>query len=354
MSRFSRRKTRKLLKPAALRRGACIGVATPSFPGNVILESKFLKGIEFLKTQGFTIKLGSLTESFVSQGYRTGTNSERAQEFNDLYKDPEVAAIIFSIGGSNSASILPHLDYDYIREFPKIISGYSDITSIHAALNSECDLCTFYGPAIIPSFGNHPRPDKFTYENFLIQTGFRGTFKDYSFPYPERYSDHFIDARDKKWASIKRTFKSNTGWKILRPGNSKGRIYSYNLNALVSLAGTSYFPNLEGAILCLEQMNTSMANEEKQLTQLKLMGVFDIIKGLLISKPENFDMNDSTITYSDLIHEIVPAKSKFPIIINFDCGHTHPMLTIAQGVKCELTAHERVSLIQRECGFVLE
>jgi muramoyltetrapeptide carboxypeptidase LdcA involved in peptidoglycan recycling len=352
MSLSSKRKVFNLLKPNALKSGACIGIATPSMPGNVILKSKFLKGISFLEKQGFKIKLGDLTASFLSQGYRSGSIADRAKEFNDLYKDTEVSAIIFSIGGSNSASILPYIDYDYIRKYPKIISGYSDITSIHAALNTNCGLCTFYGPAIIPSFGTHPRPDKFTFENFLIQTGFKGAFKSYSFPTPEKYTDQFIDATKPLWTSVKRNFKKNKGWQVLRAGKAKGKMFGYNLNALLSLAGTAYFPSLDGAILCLEQMNTSMANEEKQLTQLKQMGIFDGIKGLIISKPENFS-GDSDLSYEDLITEIIPTKTKFPIILNFDCGHTHPMLTIAQGVTCELVAGKNVQLTQMECGFAV-
>jgi muramoyltetrapeptide carboxypeptidase len=82
------------------------------------------------------------------------------------------------------------------------------------------------------------------------------------------------------------------------------------------------------------------------------MGIFDGLKGLLISKPENFEGN-SDISYQELIAEIIPTKTKFPIVLNFDCGHTHPMLTIAQGVNCELLAGDRVQLIQKECGFVV-
>jgi muramoyltetrapeptide carboxypeptidase len=352
MSRSSRRKVPSLLKPPALKHGASIGVATPSFPGNVVLKSKFLKGISFLEQQGFNIKLGGLTSSFASQGYRNGTQIERAQEFNELYKDPSISAIIFSIGGSNSSGILPYLDYDYIKAFPKILSGYSDITSIHAALNKECNLCTFYGPAIIPSFGTHPVPDEFTSENFFIQCGLNGPFDIYSFPCPEEFTDQFIDAGSPNWTSQKRIFRRNTGWLALRKGIAKGRVYSYNLNTLLTLAGTRYFPDLENSILCLEQMNTSMANEERQLTQLKLLGVFDVIAGLVISKPERFDASTSTFSYPELINEIIPAKSNFPVVLNFDCGHTHPMLTIAQGVKCELQAGDSVRLIQKECGFI--
>jgi muramoyltetrapeptide carboxypeptidase len=349
MSRSSKKS--KLIKPKALKPGDCFGIVTPSFPGNVVLKSKFDKGICFLEAQGFRVKLGELTKAELSQGYRTGTAEQRATEFNALYQDDEVDALVFTIGGNNSSSLLPHLDYQYISNHPKIVSGFSDVTSIHAALLSQCNLTTFYGPALIPSFGTHPKPDSFTWENFLIQTGYHGRFKTYTFPCPPKYTNQFIDARDENWTKKKRMFKKNPGWKIIRAGKTRAPIYSFNLNTLVSLAGTPYFPDLRNSILCLEQMNTSMAQEERQFMQLKLMGVLDEISGLIISKPENFDDNNSSISYPELILELLPHKTKYPVIFNFDCGHTHPMLTIAQGVICELNADSDVRLVQQECGF---
>jgi muramoyltetrapeptide carboxypeptidase len=351
MSPSSKRTINHLLKPKPLQPGACIGIATPSFPGHIILQNKFEKGVNFLKAKGFKIKLGQLTASSASQGYRTGSAAERANEFNSLYKDPEVDAVIFSIGGANSSSLLPYLDYDFIKANPKIVCGYSDVTSIHAALNSLCGLCTFYGPAIIPSFGNHPEPDTFTFENFLIQTGYHGPFETYEFPCPSQYSDHFIDATQANWTSVKRIFKKNEGWKTLRKGRVTGQLFSYNLNTLVTLAGTPYFPALQQSILCIEQMNTNMANEERTLTQLLQTGVFDKIQGLIISKPEKFDFTHANIRIEELLTELLPSASNFPVVLNFDCGHTHPMLTIAQGVQCTLSAFDSVSLIQHECGF---
>lgn len=94
-----------------------------------------------------------------------------------------------------------------------------------------------------------------------------------------------------------------------------------------------------------------MANEERSLTQLLQIGVFEKITGLIISKPEKFEAANSGMSFENLLLELLPPTVDFPVVLNFDCGHTHPMLTIAQGVQCTLSAFESVSITQHECGF---
>jgi muramoyltetrapeptide carboxypeptidase LdcA involved in peptidoglycan recycling len=262
-----------------------------------------------------------------------------------------VSCILFSIGGSNSSSILPYIDYEYIRQHPKIVCGYSDATAIHCALQKKARLCTFYGPALIPSFGEFPMPHDVTVASWEIQVGLRGNNESYFFSQPETFSDHFIDATKPGWKKIEREFRRNDGWKALRRGAVTAPIFAYNLNTLLALAGTEYFPELKGCILCIEQMDTDMAKEERQLNQLKLMGVLDELEGLIISKPEKFLSLNATFSYDELVLEILEGTQKqFPIVTNFDCGHTHPMLTIVQGVKCKLSVEEEVTLQQMGRG----
>jgi len=341
-----------LQRPKRLKKGDTIGIITPSFAGNVVLRDKFETGVEFLRSQGFDVLLGDLTAKFKNDGYRSGTPEERAQEFNAVYKNPGVSCIIFSIGGSNSGSLLEYIDYRFIRNNPKIVCGYSDATAIHCALQKVARLCTFYGPAVIPSFGEFPAPHEITLDCWESQMGLKDTFASYAFPRPEAYSDHFIDAADSKWKTVKREFKQNEGWQNIRDGNAKAPIFAYNLNTLVSLAGTKYFPDLKNSILCLEQMDTDMAKEERQLHQLKLMGVFKHVKALIVSKAERFSNLNASFDHNELLLEIF-HKENFPIITNFDCGHTHPMLTIAQGVECEISASaDNVSVLQHGMGVV--
>jgi muramoyltetrapeptide carboxypeptidase LdcA involved in peptidoglycan recycling len=91
----------------------------------------------------------------------------RCHEIHSAFRDPEVKAIICTIGGLSANELLPHLDYDLIKANPKIFCGYSDITLLHHAIFTQTGLQTFYGPAAITQFGEYPKPLNFTLSHFL-------------------------------------------------------------------------------------------------------------------------------------------------------------------------------------------
>ena len=124
-------------------------------------------------------------------------------------------------------------------------------------------------------------------------------------------------------------FQPNSGWRVLAPGSVEAPIVVANLNTLMTSAGTDYFPRLDGAVLLIEESDAPLAREERSLRQLQLLGVFDQIAGLIIGKPHQLDVQGAPFGYDDLILEIVGPRN-YPIIANFDCGHTVPMYTIAQ------------------------
>lgn len=85
--------------------------------------------------------------------YRSGTPKERADQLNTLLRDPEIKMVMPTIGGTNSNSMLPYIDYAALKENPKIVVVYSDATAILLALYGKTGISTYYGPALIPSFG---------------------------------------------------------------------------------------------------------------------------------------------------------------------------------------------------------
>jgi len=345
----------KFNKPPALKKGDSIGIFTPSWPANCILHEKYLLGVDALRGMGFEVTEGTLTRKFTGQGYRAGSIRERAAEFNELYTNPDVKCLISTIGGECSGSMIPYLDYDFIKKHPKIVCGYSDVTALHLALNTLGNLTTFYGPSVVSSFGESPSVPEYTLASWLMQMGMKALQPPFSIIAPAHYSNEFIDARKSGWKQQHRTFKINAGWKIVKSGKVKGPVRALNLSTLCSLAGTPLWPQLQGNILLLEQMNTSFALEERLLNQLKLIGVFDLIAGLIISKPEKMDRNNAPFTYEELLLELIGSSASFPIIINFDCGHTVPMLTIPQGVLIEMDAsdkHRVPTVVQYELGVL--
>lgn len=328
-----------IIKPPALRSGDTIGIFTPSSPANVKFREKYLHGIHVLKRMGFEVIEGSLTASQNSQGYRSGSPQDRATEFTELIRNPRVSCMISTIGGANSSSMIPYLDFDEIRRHPKIICGYSDVTSLHLSILSYSGLSTFYGPAVMPSFGEWPDILDETKESFL-DAAQRHRSGARTLSPPKRWSSHFRNASTGAWKTEPRKFEENPGWRALNPGEATAPIVVANLNTLMTSAGTTYFPRLEGKILLIEEMSAPLAEEERDLRHLERLGVFDVISGLIVSKPEVYDPEGAPFGYDDLVMEIVGRNPKYPIVSNFDCGHTNPTLTIAEMTKVKLAAKQ--------------
>jgi muramoyltetrapeptide carboxypeptidase LdcA involved in peptidoglycan recycling len=174
-----------IIKPPGLSRDDTIGVITPSTPANVLFREKHLHGIKVLEEMGFVVKEGSLTARAVTQGYRAGTPEERADEFMQFIHDDTVKCIITTIGGMNSSSMIPYLDFQAIRNNPKIFCGFSDITSLHLSILHYSGLSTFYGPAVMASFGEYPTVVGGTRESFLAAVSSDTVYPRTLLPFPE-------------------------------------------------------------------------------------------------------------------------------------------------------------------------
>ena len=152
------------MKASRIKGKAAIGVCSPSFPISAVEPIRYERGIKYLENKGFQVKNGILYKK--KDFYRSGTIKERAEEFNNLLYDENIQVIMTSIGGNNTNSILPYIDYEYIKKHPKIIIGFSDITALLLAIYAKTGLVTFYGPDIASSFGELPPFADWTFESF--------------------------------------------------------------------------------------------------------------------------------------------------------------------------------------------
>jgi muramoyltetrapeptide carboxypeptidase LdcA involved in peptidoglycan recycling len=326
----------ELITPRFLRPGDTIGIFTPSFPAYHWNPELFENGIRNLQNLGFKVVLGSLTERRASQGYRSAEGQARAREFMELIRDPNVHALISTIGGYNSNSMVPYLDFAEIRSARKVICGYSDVTSLHLAIHKHAALQTFYGPAVMCWFGEWPDGIAESVEWFLDAV-IAERQRDRVITAPRRWSNHRRDWATGAWKSEPRRWVENEGWRVLSPGSAHAPILPVNLNTLMASAGTSEWPEMRGRLLLLEEECAPMPEEERALRQLQRMGVFNEIAGLIVSKPEIFESREAAFTYDDLIREMV-GRRDYPIVSNFDCGHTVPMITIPMGARARLEA----------------
>lgn len=323
--------TRHIIKPPALKQGDTIGILTPSFPAPSRFRARYERGLAELREMGFTIREGRCAQQ--DEGYRSASIQERAAELNELLHDEDVTAIISTIGGNNSNSLLPYIDYEQLARHPKIMMGYSDVTALLMGCHAKTGVVTYYGPAIVPSFGEWdgmlPEGKQYVRDVLL-----RERIAPYTLSVPTEWTEEMLD-----WNTQQRTkvMQPNAGWLTLRQGRAQGPLLGGNLNTLSGFLKSEYVPDWTGAILFLEDSFKTMADEERSLSMLKLAGVFDQIAGLIIGKHEHFNASGAPFSFETLLLEII-GEATFPILTNVDIGHTFPSHVFPLGIDVELDA----------------
>lgn len=147
-----------------LQKGDKIGIYSPSSPASATSPLRYERAKEWLERKGFIVVPGTLTGK--KDHYRSGTIQERAAELNALMAREDLSCIMSMIGGTNSNSLLPYLDFELLNKHPKIMIGYSDATAILLAAYEKTGLPVFYGPALVPSFGEFEPFVHHTYQSF--------------------------------------------------------------------------------------------------------------------------------------------------------------------------------------------
>lgn len=171
------------MKAAPLRSGDHIGIFSASSPISATIPIRYDRGTAFLESKGYRVIHGALRGQ--QDHYRSGSIAQRADEFNQLLYDPDIHVLMASIGGNNTNSILPYIDYAYLKKHPKIIIGYSDTTALLLAIYAKTGLTTFYGPAAASSFGELPPFVDWTFQNFQ-QILSKDLALPYTYPLPLR------------------------------------------------------------------------------------------------------------------------------------------------------------------------
>lgn len=324
------KKQRPTLVAPPLKKGDTIGFFSPSTPATSFAFKRFERAKAFLSTKGFKLQAGSLTGQ--SDHYRSGSIKDRVDELNSLIHDPNVRCIMSTIGGMVSNSMLPYIDYEALRKDPKIIVGYSDVTAILFAIYSQTGLITYYGPALVASFGEMGY--------FLNQTYqyFNDVVEQPNFPYqitnPEFWTEDYVDWQ--KQSAVKS--KNKNSLVTLNNGQASGRLIAGNLNTISGIWGSKYMPEInQGDILLIEDSFIDAATVERSFSHLKLCGVFDRIGGLIIGKHEKFDDKGSGKKHYEILMEVI-GKPTCPILAEYDCSHTHPMITLPIGSRVLLDA----------------
>lgn len=225
----------RCINPPLLKKGDTIGVISPSGGLVPFAPHRLDNAIKFLENQGYKIKEFSCTRK--NNGWESAPAKERAKDIMDAFLDKEVKAILCSIGGNTLNKTLKYLDFEKIKENPKILCGYSDVSVLHYAILKKAGLSTFYGPCMMTQFGEYPKPLDYTmgYFNKAVVDGNIGEIKA-----SKRWTGETLNWFEKKDQERPRELQENPGYKWLKKGTANGEIIGGCLHSMVHLLGTEY------------------------------------------------------------------------------------------------------------------
>jgi len=302
----------KSLKPAALRRGDVIGVISPASPPSS--QEKIEKGAEYLERLGYRVKFG--TNVHAVRGFLAGTDEQRASDVNAMFADKDVRAIIAVRGGYGTPRLLPLIDYQLIKQNPKIFVGYSDLTALQLALYKKTGMVTFSGPmAGVEMFKGI---DPFTEEHFWKMI-----------------------TSTKKIGAIRNP--DSRPFKAIGKGKASGVLIGGNLSLITSITGTPYLPSFKNSILFFEEIEEECYRFDRMMNQLALAGIFGNTKGIVVGELTDVKPHDPSkphLTADEIIADYFSPLSK-PILTGLVYGHVARKLTMPVGIRAAVDATER-------------
>ena len=299
----------KIIKPAKLKTGDVIGIIAPA--SAPIDPTKLENGIRYIERNGYRVELGKNVNKI--EGYLAGTDQERADDLNSMFKNKNVKAIFCLRGGYGASRILDKINYKLIRTNPKILVGYSEITALQMAIMQKAGLVTFAGPMVATDFGN----------------GITS--------YTEEFFWRIISS-NKKIGRLK--YPDNEKLVPITRGGSSGRIIGGNLSVLSALIGTEYFPELKSRILILEEVNELPYKVDRLLNQLRLLKVFKQIKGIILGRFVDCyedDTSKRTLTLGEVMEHYMNDLN-IPVLYTFPYGHIKDKVTVPFGINVKMNA----------------
>lgn len=294
----------KTIQPPRLNPGDTVGLIGIS---NHIYDrqERFDKSIKIFEQEfGVKIKLGA--HALGHYHYSSGTAQERLADFHTMIADPNIKAIQFTVGGETAIDLVDKLDYDLIKNNPKIISGFSDCTTLLNPIFAKTGLVTYHGFEF--SFLGYDGQARYML-NSIRQAWFgngTGTIK----PNPA-------------WRDWRGTFNRYNGWQTIRSGRASGHLIGGNLISFYQLLDTSYCPDLHNSILLLESYKQEKKEVHRQLSALRLHRVFDQISGLIVGYNVGLDQQSDTDPewgIKEILLEITSGYN-FPILQIGELGH---------------------------------
>jgi muramoyltetrapeptide carboxypeptidase len=291
-----------IIKPRRLQVGDTVALINPAAFNYAKEVQQFFKVLDNL---GLKVKLG---EHFYDRyGYLAGKDADRAADVNAAFADDSVQAIFTGMGGWGCGRILPLLNYDTIRNNPKIIMGFSDITALLLAIHAKTNIVTFHGPLGVSSWSS-----------FTVD-----------------YVKKVLFDADAVTLQNSKNFPIQT----IRRGTASGKLIGGNLSVISTMMGSAYLPEWENSILFVEEVSEEVYRIDRMLMQLKLAGILDKISGFIFGQCTKCEAEkpQESLTLAQVFTDRIRPLN-IPAWYGSMTGHIRDKFTLPIGLKVEIDA----------------
>ena len=313
-----------MIFPEPLKKGDNVFLFCPSSP--IIPEEDIEKCKKIIIDLGFNPVIGkSLYENY--GGYMAGKAEIRIEDLHEAFSRKDIKGIFCVKGGYSASQLLDKIDYELIKNNPKVFVGYSDVTNLHIVFNQKCNLGTYHGP--------------------MVKSNMINDFNDYT-------KISFFESMEKNVTKYEEP--ENMPLSILTEGNApseniSGVLTGGNMAIIVTTLGTQYEIDTKGKILFLEDVDEEIGSLNRMLTHLKYAGKFSDCKAVVFG---NFVACKNTYTKENQYYELLELLKDFfadydkPVIYGMESGHKKPyMFTLPLGAKCSINLQNKEILFEK-------
>jgi len=306
------------IKPQKLKKGDTIGLIAP---GSYITQKQLDKSIKNFEDLGYNVKA---SKNILNKlGYLAGNDKDRVDDIHTMFQDKDVKAIVAVRGGYGCARLLPMLDYDLIKSNPKILIGYSDITSLLYGIYSKTGLVCFHGPVGTSTFNEYSVNH---FENILCNS-----------------QDNY---------EMKNLPEEEDQINVIDSGVAVGELVGGNLSIVVSMIGTEYDIDTKNKIIFLEDIGEEPYRIDRMLTQMRQSGMFDSCSAVALGIFRRCEIDEENPEFGNSltlrqVFEDRLGDLGIPVIYGLSFGHIENKFTLPVGIKARLDTYNiKLTLIE--------
>lgn len=323
--------------PNKLKSGDEVRVIAPSRSMKIINAETHEIATKRLTDLGLKVTFGKNVD--LCDDFTSSPIEARIEDLNEAFADKNVKAILTVIGGFNSNQLLTHIDYELIKNNPKIFCGFSDITALNDAIYAKTGLVTYSGPH---------------YSSFGMKYGF-----DYTLDYFKKmlFSEDKVEVTSSDvWSNDawfinqeERNFYKNHGMFTINKGTAKGKIIGGNLSTLLLLQGTEYMPKFDEDTILFIENDSSVSGSiylvefDRMLQSLIQQPSFNNVRGIVLGRAEK--SCDMTPQKWEMMIKNKEELKNIPVIADADFGHTTPIFTFPIGGTATINATDTPNII---------